>query len=91
MRQKSITFRLPEVEYVAFTAVCNERGYSKTGKIREFIRSMVKAEMDEVELSAREWEGIRAGVRDIDQGRYATLQEMKRDLARKKLANKQDR
>lgn len=91
MRQKSITLRLPEEEYVAFTAVCDERGYSKTGKIREFIRNMVKAEIDEVELSAREWEKIRAGIRDIEQGRYATLEEMKRDLARKKLANKQDR
>ena len=91
MRQKSITLRLPEEEYAAFTAVCNEKGYSKTGKIREFIRTMVKAEMDEVELSAREWEKVRAGIRDIEAGRYATLEEMKRDLVRRKLANKQDR
>ena len=91
MRQKTITLRLPEEEYVAFTVVCNGKGYSKTGKIREFIRTMVKAEMDEVELSAREWEKVRAGIRDIEAGRFATLEEMKRDLTRRKLANKQDR
>jgi hypothetical protein len=50
----SITFRLPEEEYVAFTTVCNEKGYSKTSKIREFIRNMVKTEIDEAELSAGE-------------------------------------
>jgi hypothetical protein len=54
MRQKSITLRLPEEEYAAFTTVCNEKGYSKTGKIREFIRNMVKTEIDEAELSAGE-------------------------------------
>jgi predicted DNA-binding protein len=91
VRQKSITLRLPEEEYVAFTAVCDEKGYSKTGKIREFIRNMVKAEMDEVELSAREWEKVREGIREVEQGRYATLEEMKRDLGRRKLAHKQDR
>ena len=91
MRQKSITLRLPEVEYVAFTAVCNEKGYSKTGKIREFIRNMVKTEIDEVELSAGDWEKVREGIREIERGRYATLEEMKRDLARRKLAHKQDR
>jgi predicted transcriptional regulator len=91
MRQKSITLRLPEMEYVAFTAVCNEKGYSKTGKIREFIRNMVKAEIEEVELSAGEWEKVREGIREIERGRYATLEEMKRDLVRRKLAHKQDR
>ena len=80
MRQKSITLRLPEEEYAAFTAVCNEKGYSKTGKIGSH-GAMVKAEMDEVELSAREWEKVRAGIRDIEAGRYATLEEMKRDLS----------
>ncbi|OGD11579.1 MAG: hypothetical protein A2Y86_04990 [Candidatus Aminicenantes bacterium RBG_13_62_12] len=91
MRQKSITLRLPEVEYAAFTAVCNEKGYNKTGKIREFIRNMVKTEIDEVELSAGEWEKVREGIREIERGRYATLEEMKRDLALRKLAHKQDR
>lgn len=91
MRQKSITLRLPEEEYVAFTAVCDEKGYSKTGKIREFIREMVKKEIDEVELKAGEWEKIRAGIREIEAGRFASFEELKRDLARRKLAHKQDR
>jgi hypothetical protein len=86
MRQKSITLRLPEEEYVAFTTICNEKGYSKTGKIREFIRNMVKTEIGEVELSAGEWKKVRVGIREIEQGRYATFEEMKRDLARRKLA-----
>jgi len=91
MRQKSITLRLPEEEYVAFTKICNEKGYSKTGKIREFIRNMAKTEISEVELSAGEWEKIKQGIREIEAGRYTTFAEMKRDLARRKLANKQDR
>jgi predicted transcriptional regulator len=91
MRQKSITLRLPKEEYMAFTAVCNEKGYSKTGKIREFIRNMVKTEIAEVKLSAGEWEKVREGIREIERGRYATLEEMKRDLARKKPTHKQDR
>ena len=91
MRQKSITLRLPLEEYMAFTTICNEKGYSKTGKIREFIRTMVKAEIGEVELSAREWTKIQAGIRELEAGRYSTFGEMKRELARKKLAHKQGR
>ena len=90
MRQKSITLRLPEVEYTAFTKICDEKGYSKTGKIREFIRSMVKTEMREVELSAAEWEALQEGIRDIEEGRFTTLEEMKRDLAQKKLVHKRN-
>jgi len=41
MRKNSITLRLPNEEYVAFTAICDEKGYSKTGKIREFIRNVI--------------------------------------------------
>jgi predicted transcriptional regulator len=91
MRQKSITLRLPEEEYVAFTTVCHEKGYSKTGKIREFIRNMVKQEIGEVELSAEEWKKVREGIREIEEGRCATFEEMKRDLSRRKVAPKQDR
>jgi len=91
MRQKSITLRLPIEEYVAFTAICDEKGYSKTGKIREFIRNMVKAEIDEVEISTAEWDKVREGIREIELGQYATFEEMKRGLARKKLAYKQNR
>jgi len=91
MGQKSITLRLPEDEYVAFTTVCHEKGYSKTGKIREFIRSMVKQEIGEVELSAEEWKKVCEGISEVEEGRYATFEEMKRDLSRRKLAHKQNR
>ena len=91
MRQKSITLSLPEEEYMAFTVVCNEKGYSKTGKIREFIREMVKAEIGEVELKAAEWKRVRAGIKDIAEGRFASFAEVKRDFARRKLAHKQGR
>jgi len=47
---KSITLRLPEEEYRAFDAICNEKGYSKTGKIREFIRRLIKDEIESVKL-----------------------------------------
>ena len=63
MRQKSITLRLPEDEYRAFSAICDERGYSKTGKIREFIRNLVKTEMSEVESSAGEWARVGRAMR----------------------------
>jgi len=39
---KSITLRLPEEEYRAIDAICNEKGYSETGKFREFIRRLIK-------------------------------------------------
>lgn len=91
MRQKSITLRLSEEEYTAFTAICNEKGYSKSGKIREFIRNMIKADIGEVELSAAEWEKVQKGIREIERGQFDTFEEMKRDLARRRLANKQNR
>jgi hypothetical protein len=91
MRQKSITLRLPEEEYVAFTVVCNGKGYSKTGKIREYIREMVKKEIGEVELKAGEWKKVQAGIKEIEEGRCASFEEIKGDFARRKLAHKQDR
>ena len=63
MRQKSITLRLPEDEYRAFNTICDERGYSKTGKIREFIRTLVKTEMSEVEASTGEWARVSRAMR----------------------------
>lgn len=71
---------------MAFTVVCNEKGYSKTGRIREFIGEMVKREFGEVELKASEWKKVRAGIKKIDEGRCSSFEELKRDLARRKLA-----
>ncbi len=76
---------------MAFTVVCNEKGYSKTGKIREFIREMVKAEIGEVELTAEEWTRIRAGIKEISEGRFASLVEVRREFARRKLAHNKGR
>jgi len=85
---KSITLRLPKDEYDAFDAICGQRGYSKTGKIREFIRSMVKDEIEKAVISAKEWQGISSAIREIERGEYATLGDLKRDFAGKKLAHK---
>jgi len=40
--------RLPEEEYAAFDPVCGEKGYSKTGKIRELTWKLVKEELESV-------------------------------------------
>lgn len=88
MSEKTITIRLPENEYSAFHAVCNERGYSKTGKIREFIRTLVKNEIEEVRISAEEWAKIEAGIAEIERGESISFEELKRGFAEKKLANK---
>ena len=85
---KSITLRLPKDEYDAFDAVCIERGYSKTGKIREFIRNMVKEELQNVSISAGEWKNVTLAVKEMERGDYASFEGLKRDFAEKKLANK---
>jgi len=88
MREKSITIRLPKDEYIAFDTVCNEKGYSKTGKIRELIRNLVKAEIDEVRVSSEEWSKIEAGMAEIERGEYVSLEGLKRDFAEKKVDRK---
>ncbi|MFQ6084455.1 MAG: hypothetical protein ACE5WD_14015 [Candidatus Aminicenantia bacterium] len=84
---KNITLRLPEEEYTAFDAICRERGYSKTGKIREFIRSLIKEELESVKVSAEEWAKIEAGIKEIERGEYVTFKELKRGLEAKKMAH----
>ena len=88
---KSITLRLPQDEYDAFNAICSERGYSKTGKIREFIRNMVKNEIESVSVSAGEWKNITRAIKEMERGEYVSFEELKRDFAEKKLAHKRDR
>jgi len=88
MREKSITIRLPKEEYIAFDTVCNERGYSKTGKIRELIRNLVKTEIDEVRISSAEWTKIEAGMAEIEREEYVSLEGLKRGLAEKKVDRK---
>ena len=88
MREKSITIRLPKDEYIAFDTVCIEKGYSKTGKIRELIRNLVKAEINEVRISSEEWSKIEAGMAEIERGEYVSLEGLKRDFAEKKVDRK---
>jgi len=82
---KTITLRLPEEEYSAFDAICSERGYSKTGKIREFIRSLVKEEIKSVKISAEEWAKVEAGIKEIERGESVSFEELKCGVAEKKL------
>jgi hypothetical protein len=88
---KSITFRLSKEEYEAFTEICNERGYSMTGKIREFIRNMVKEELGSVRVSAKEWKRVESGINDIRAGKSISFEELKRGFAEQELADKECR
>lgn len=85
---KTITLRLPEKEYSAFDAVCYERGYSKTGKIREFIRSLVKEEIETVKLSAEEWAKVEEGIKEIERGEHISFEQLKNDFQQKKMDNR---
>jgi predicted transcriptional regulator len=85
---KSITLRLPEEEYKAFDAICNEKGYSKTGKIREFIRRLIKDEIESVKISEEEWEKVKAGMEEIEKGKFTTFEELKRDFEKRKVGDK---
>ena len=85
---KSITLRLPDEEYKAFDAICSEKGYSKTGKIREFIRRMIKEEIESVKISAEEWERVKAGIKEIERGKFATFEDLKREFEKRKMGNK---
>lgn len=87
---KSITLRLPEEEYWAFDAICTEKGFSKTGKIREFIRRMIKKEIASVTISAEEWDRVKAGIKEIEEGKFTTFEELKRDLQKRKVGDKEN-
>lgn len=88
MSEKTITIRLPENEYKAFDEICNEKGYNKTGKIREFIRNLVKNEINEVRINASEWAKIEAGIEEISRGESVSFEDLKRGIAERKLGNK---
>ena len=85
---RSITLRLPKDEYDAFNAVCAERGYSKTGKIREFIRNMVKDELESVNISRGDWKKIASSIGEIERGEFVSFEDLKRGFATKELAHK---
>jgi hypothetical protein len=52
-------------------------------------RANEKWERCVAKLRAGEWEKVRAGIREIEEGRFSSFEELKRDLARRRLANKQ--
>ncbi len=84
---KSLSLRLSKEEYIAFDTICKEKGYSKTGKIREFIRSLIREELEGVKVSAEEWAKIQDGIREIERGEYISFSELKNDLRKKKMGN----
>lgn len=88
---RSITLRLPEDEYDAFGAICDERGYSKTGKIREFIRKLVKDELGSVNISKDNWKKITSAIGEIERGEFVSFGDLKRDYATKALEGKKGR
>jgi predicted transcriptional regulator len=63
--------------------ICRENGYSKTGKIRELIRKLVKEELKSVKVSAREWAEIEKGMKEIERGENVDFEELKRNLKKK--------
>ena len=85
---KNITLRLPEEEYNAFDTICDERGYSKTGKIREFIRNLIKDELRSVAISRDEWKKVAAGMREIERGEFVSLEELEREVKEEKVESK---
>jgi predicted DNA-binding protein len=86
---KSITLRLPQDEYEAFGAICDERGYSKTGKIREYIRNLVKEELERVIISKEGWQRVAAAINEIERGEFVSFEDLKRGFASKTLDHKE--
>jgi predicted DNA-binding protein len=88
---KNLSLRLSKEEYIAFDSICRERGYSKTGKIREFIRILIKEELESVKVSAGEWSRIQDGIREIEKGEYVSLEDLKNEFKKKKVGNRKNR
>ena len=88
---RNISLRLSAEEYTAFDTVCQEKGYSKTGKIREFIRNLIKQELLSAKVSVEEWEKIKEGIKEIERGEHISFEELKGDLKSNKVADNQDR
>ncbi len=77
---KHISLRLTAEEYYAFDTICQEKGYSKTGKIREFIRRLIKEELESALISDQEWKSVEEGIQEIERGEYITFEQLKRDV-----------
>jgi len=88
---KNLSLRLSKEEYIAFDSICRERGYSKTGKIREFIRNLIREELESAKVSAKEWAKIQDGIREIEKGEYVSFEELKNEFKKKKVGNRKNR
>jgi len=85
---KTITLRLPEEEFSAFDFICRTKGYSKTGKLREYIRDTIKNEMQTAKFSAAEWMKVKEGIEEIERGEYASFEQIKKDFRKRKMENR---
>ena len=84
---KNISLRLDAEEYYAFDAICRERGYSKTGKIREFIRRLIKEELETALISDQEWKRVQKGIQEIATGEYVTYDRLKKRIQKSAVAD----
>jgi len=88
---KNLCLRLSYEEYVAFDSICKEKGFSKTGKIRELIRNLVKEELPSVKASTGEWAKIEAAIKEIQRGEFLTFDELKQNLLEKEVDRQKNR
>jgi hypothetical protein len=84
---KNISLRLTAEEYCAFDMICREKGYSKTGKIREFIRGLIKEELDTALISDQEWKRIEYGIKEIERGEYIPFEQLKQEVQNSSVAD----
>ena len=84
---KNISLRLTADEYHAFDTICREKGYSKTGKIREFIRKLIKEELETARVSSNEWKKIKQGIQEIEKGNFISFDELKSDVRKTSVAD----
>ncbi len=84
---KNISLRLTAEEYYAFDTICREKGYSKTGKIREFIRRLINEELEGALISDQEWKSVEEGIQEVERGEYITFEQLKREVQNSNLAD----
>jgi len=84
---KNISLRLTTEEYYAFDTICREKGYSKTGKIREFIRRLIKDELESALISDQEWKSVEEGIQEIERGECVTFEQLKHEVQNSTVAD----
>ena len=51
---------------------------------------MIKDEIESVKISAGEWKRVKAGITEIERGKFTTFEELKRDFEKRKVGDKQN-